>query len=595
MFKVGHYTFKRAETPQEFEQIHRLNYRTFVSEIPQHVDPGNGHLVDKYHHKNAYFIVVEDGRVIGMVSSHDSPPYSVAERLANPELLNRPGNRPLEVRLLAIEPDKRNTTIFFGLLWCLYKYAQTCGYTHIFISGLRERVRLYRRLGFEALGPAKLGGSAWFVPMVLTVGQLPQRVEHIKRLWESHLNIVKREPSGAARGAWTVDRGAWLESPHASRPTPHVSTTPRASRSTDQVCLLPGPVTLAAAVHQAFQQPPIYHRGPEFIALFQQVRQTLGDMVGGMDVALFNGSGTLGNEAAAATLAATSDAGHGVMLVNGEFGNRLARQATRFGLNFKILTWPWGQPWNLQQVAEAFDQGPDYRWVWGVHLESSTGVLNDLPGLIRLAKARRIRVCVDCISSLGAVPLNLRDVYLATGATGKALGSYAGLAILFATASALAGLDMNRVPSYLDVPATLATEGPRFTFPSSTVRALEAALSAYTSRELAQARYDHYASLGIYVRRQLRHLGLEPLADDRRACPVITTFTPPGDYASVDFVSRCQSWGFEIGGQSQYLAERRLVQIATMGAVRREDCERLFKHLARWLQKAPAAFQSSAL
>ena len=53
MLKVGQYVFKRAETRQEFEQIHRLNFRTFVNEIPQHPDPGSGVLVDKSHTKNA--------------------------------------------------------------------------------------------------------------------------------------------------------------------------------------------------------------------------------------------------------------------------------------------------------------------------------------------------------------------------------------------------------------------------------------------------------------------------------------------------------------------------------------------------------------
>src|SRR5262249_6368259 len=98
------------------------------------------------------------------------------------------------------------------------------------------------------------------------------------------------------------------------------------------VCLLPGPVTVAPLVHEAFRQPPIYHRGPEFIALFKKVRRTLGDLVGGRDVALFNGSGTLGNEIVGATLAAREGAGRGLLLVNGEFGERLTRQASRFGL-----------------------------------------------------------------------------------------------------------------------------------------------------------------------------------------------------------------------------------------------------------------------
>jgi aspartate aminotransferase-like enzyme len=562
MFQVGPYIFKRAETDQEFEQIHCLNYCTFVSEIPQHPDPGNGHLVDKFHDKNSYFIVVRDGQVVGMISGHDQPPFSVADRLANPEILHRPGTRPLEARLLAVRPELRNGMVFFGLLWTIYDYAQANGYTHLYMSGLEERVPMYRRLGFESLGPPVPCGQAAFVPMVLTVGQLPAQLLRVKRLWENH---VERE-SGRI----------WHDG-HAPRSTLHA---PRFQAPHRQICLLPGPVTTSQAVHDAFHQPPIYHRGPEFIGLFRKVRHTLGDMVGGRDVALFNGSGTLANEAVAAALAADQLPGRGLLLVNGEFGNRLARQATRFGLNPRLLSWPWGQPWDLDQIETALADEPAGSWVWGVHQESSTGVLNDLPGLVRVARRRGIRVCMDCISSLGAMPLDLRDVYLATGATGKSLGSYAGLAIVFANTARLAQLDTSRVPSYLDIPAALASEGPRYTFPSPTVSALEAALADYTTPDKARARYEQYANLGAYVRAQLRSLDLKPLATEPWACPVVTTFAPPAGESSRDFVARCQSWGFAIGGQSQYLAERRLVQIATMGAVAHDDCARLFRHLA---------------
>ena len=116
MLRVGEYVFKRAETGDEFEQIHQLNYRTFVSEIPQHADAGDGRLVDKFHTKNAYFIALHDDRLVGMVSVHDQPPFSVADRLSDPSILHGPGARPLEVRLLAVEPPRRTPTPFVGAL-----------------------------------------------------------------------------------------------------------------------------------------------------------------------------------------------------------------------------------------------------------------------------------------------------------------------------------------------------------------------------------------------------------------------------------------------------------------------------------------------
>src|SRR5262249_42750707 len=163
--------------------------------IPQHADPGTGTLVDKFHAKNVYLIVLREDRLVGMLSVHDQPPFSVANRLPDPALLTRPGCRPLEVRLLAIEPAERNTTVFLGLIWSLYDYAERHGHTHLFISGLEQRLDMYRRIGFEILGPAVASGKAAFVPMVLRVGQLPERMRRVKQQWEIHCDHVVKQVS----------------------------------------------------------------------------------------------------------------------------------------------------------------------------------------------------------------------------------------------------------------------------------------------------------------------------------------------------------------------------------------------------------------
>jgi aspartate aminotransferase-like enzyme len=174
------------------------------------------------------------------------------------------------------------------------------------------------------------------------------------------------------------------------------------------------------------------------------------------------------------------------------------------------------------------------------------------------------------------VPLDLSEVHLATGSTGKSLGACAGAAIVFADRRALQDLDRGGVPSYLDIEAALASAGPCYTFPSPTLGALEAALEEYATLSKAQAVYHRYHELGQFVRRQLCDLGFRPLAREESASPVITTFAPPDAESAEQFVQRCRSWGFTIGGESAYLSQRRLAQIATMGAVTLEMVAPLF-------------------
>lgn len=579
MLRVGGYVFKRAVTVEEFEQVHALNYRTFVSELAQYSDVGSGgRLIDKFHHKNVYFIAVEDGQVVGMVSVHGEPPYSIADRLPDPSILSKPDIHPLEVRLLAVDQEKRGTFVLAGMVYELWLYAREKGITHLFISGVKERLKLYEQLGFEAIGPPVASGKAVFIPMVCEVANIQPKRQRMFELWLRRLQ--KRNEQHLP----DEQQPEWVAEPS---PTPHTAQ--------NMVCLLPGPVTIAQAVHDAFHRPPIYHRGPEFLDLYEQVRDRLAKMTHSRNVAVLNGSGTLANEVVAATLAAEARPSRGLLLVNGEFGFRLSRQAARFGLTFDTLSWEWGEPWDLAAVAERM-RDPERRidWVWGVHQESSTGVLNDLAGLIETGKRYGCKVCVDCISSLGATPLDLREVYLASGATGKALGSYAGAALIFADPRQLDHLDLSRTPNYFDLPAALQSVGPRFTFPSSTLYALDAALDAFATPESAQACYDHYQRLGRFVRGRLREVGLPPLAAESCAAPVITSFAPPRGEASEAFVARCHFWGYAIGGASTYLQERRLVQIATMGAIRQEDFAGLFERLRESLVGKSACKRETA-
>jgi aspartate aminotransferase-like enzyme len=337
---------------------------------------------------------------------------------------------------------------------------------------------------------------------------------------------------------------------------------------------------MTPAVITAFHQPIVYHRSDEFAPLFERVRAKLSALVGGKPVGLFVGSGTLGNEAVAATLAADPARDQGLILVNGEFGGRLLKQAQRVGLNPRVLRWDWGQPWQLDAVAAVLAELPPGGWVWAAHHETSTGVQNDLPGLVRIARRHGHRVCVDCVSSLATVPVDLSEVYLATGASGKAIGSYSGIAFVFANPAELAHLESHRIPSYLDVAATISSEGPRFTMPSPLVTALDAALDVFATPERRAERFAHIERVGSYLRARLTEAGYTPLAPDAIANPSIVTFAPKPGETAAEFVELCAEWGYQIAGQSGYLAERQLVQMAVMGHITRADLQPLLDRLA---------------
>jgi len=108
--------FKIASEPWEFEQIHELNYQTFVDEIPQHQQNEEQKLVDKFHQQNTYVICVRNREVLGMIALRDKRPLSLDEKLENLESYLPPFKSILEYRLLAVKKEHRKTAIFTGIM-----------------------------------------------------------------------------------------------------------------------------------------------------------------------------------------------------------------------------------------------------------------------------------------------------------------------------------------------------------------------------------------------------------------------------------------------------------------------------------------------
>jgi hypothetical protein len=178
------YRFKKAETADELEQVHRLNHSVFASELGQYEERRGGVLVDKFHDKNTYLIALVDDRVIGMISIHGEPPYSVESRLPHPDAL-APFGRCAEVRQLAVEPGHRSGMVITGLFILMFQEAHA--YDAIVISGIVEQAPMYHKFGFEDLGPPVASGDASYIPMAVTKANLQKSGER----WRSRLTKWK--------------------------------------------------------------------------------------------------------------------------------------------------------------------------------------------------------------------------------------------------------------------------------------------------------------------------------------------------------------------------------------------------------------------
>jgi aspartate aminotransferase-like enzyme len=514
-------TFKVASEKWEFEQIHELNYQTFVDEIPQHQENEQGRLVDKFHQENTYVICVSGNELLGMVALRSKRPFSLDEKLDDLDTYLPPFQSILECRLLAVRKQRRYTAVFAGLLKKIVYMALQEAHDIAVISGTTRQIRLYRHIGFQPFGPLVGKEGAQYQPMYLDLA-----------------NAISLKQTSQL---FNIKKGSRAE----------------------QLLFnyLPGPVSLAEGVLTANSAEPGSHRSASFVERFNCFRIMLSRKLHAGRVQIMTGSGTLGNDVVAAHLSLLP--GKGLVLVNGEFGKRLRDQAVRAGLNFTVVEAESGKTFAEEELAVAIGNIPELEWIWAVHCETSTGVLNNLDLLRRLCRRNNLKLCLDAISSVGSCPVDLSEVYLATATSGKGIGSLPGLVMVFCRDDVVAG-DRN-LPRYFDLGYYESKQGIPFTISSNAVEAL---MTAVEEGDWS-TRFENVRQWSEELRDELEEIGLTVLADRQCRAPHITTIALPTSVSSLALGDQLAEEGILVSYRSDYLITKNYLQVCFMGKCRK--------------------------
>lgn len=535
MSQSRHLTFKVASEPWEVEAIHRLNHRTFAEEIPQHDGNQEGRLVDRFHDENIYIICLAGQELAGMIALRLQRPFSLDSKLPDLESYLPSGWSWCEVRLLAVEKKFRNTAVTLGLLQVLSREAVARGCNAAVMSATTRQLKLYRHLGCVPFGPLVGREGAWYQPMYLSM-------------------------ENAQAGAPVIlDQ---IENPAAAGAVPAAG---------EPLNFLPGPVAIPRPVRDAFVQPPVSHRGAPFIEDMQLVRRRLCELTGAHYAQVMLGSGTLANEIVAAQISRLD--APGMVVSNGEFGERLADHARRLWLPHEHLCLPWGHIMDTYKLGRLLDRHPEVRWLWTTHCETSTSALNDLHGLISLCAQRDIRLALDAVSTVGAVPVDLSGVWMASAASGKGLASYPGLAIVLHNEPV--DPSPEKLPRYLDLGLYSCGDGVPFTQSSNLIAALKTSLEITDwHHKMERIRNWHGR-----IRERLQDLGAIFVGNADHSSPAVITLAMKPGVSSLDVADKLEAAGFLLSCRSAYLSTRNWLQIVLMGDLTDSEVDALLTYL----------------
>jgi aspartate aminotransferase-like enzyme len=301
----------------------------------------------------------------------------------------------------------------------------------------------------------------------------------------------------------------------------------------------PGPTPLLPAAQFAMAAADIHHRTPEFRALYMKVLRDLKTFVGTKnDVILLASSGTGAMEASVSNL--TSPGDRVLVLTAGKFGERWVSLAKAFGCDVDVVSAPYGQTFDLEEVRKALKI--ETRAVFMQATETSTGVRHCVPGVAELLKqsGKDAMLVVDAITGLGTTHIDMDGwgVDVLIGGSQKAVMIPPGLSYLAVSDRAWEQMEISLNPRYyfdLRKERKNAAKGESAYTPAvSLIAALGAAfdyIAAQGDGDLALGRaklVENAETCAAMTRAAVQALGLTLFAPEAPASAVTAVLPPAG-------------------------------------------------------------------
>lgn len=305
--------------------------------------------------------------------------------------------------------------------------------------------------------------------------------------------------------------------------------------SRDPILLTPGPLTTSLATKTAMLRD-WGSWDANFNAVTADVRRKLLDIVNGHGSHVcvpMQGSGTFSVEAAINTLVPRD--GHLLVLINGAYGQRMAKLATMMGRRVSTFVTAEDVPTTPADVERLLSADATITHVGLIHCETSTGILNPLQEIAEVVAKHRRRMIVDAMSSFGALAIDARRVPFdaLVAASGKCIEGPPGMGFVIArrepleaaagNCSSLA-LDLHDQWTYME-----RTTQWRYTPPTHVVVAFDAALDQFAAEGGQPARLARYSANCRTLVDGMRALGFRPFLDASIQAPIIVTFHAPAD------------------------------------------------------------------
>lgn len=302
---------------------------------------------------------------------------------------------------------------------------------------------------------------------------------------------------------------------------------------------------------------------------------------------LMQGSGTFGVESVLASVIGNDD--KVLLCTNGAYGDRQVKICEHAGINYVQYAEPYDTIPNADKVAELLDADPSITHVSMIHSETTSGLLNDIEAVARVAKAHHATFIVDAMSSFAGVdiPVEAWGIDFLISSANKCIQGVPGFSFILANRAKLEASKGKARSLSLDLwdqwnTLEQANGKWRYTSPTHVVLAFSKALDEMRQEGGIPARSARYRHNNELLIARMRALGFRTFLADHQG-PIITTFLYPQgtNFDFHDMYEYIKERGYAI--YPGKLTDEETFRLGNIGEIYPEDIERVTEILAVYM------------
>lgn len=343
-----------------------------------------------------------------------------------------------------------------------------------------------------------------------------------------------------------------------------------------KILFIPGPTEVDTEVLVELSKPILPHYGSDWNEIYVGTCEAASKVFRtSKTVLILPVPGTASLEMSAANIV-EKEGDMVINVSNGYFGEVQGEILSNLGAKVLEVKSEYGEHADIEKVKELVDLNPDVKAIYAVHNETSTGVLNNVREIARIARKHGKLFVVDAISSYGGVDFDFDGwgIDYAVGYASKCIASVNGVCPVAISDRFIEFTSKKSRPAksyYMNLPLYLkeSAEWARIghphptSMPTSVIRAFNLALVRALEEGL-EKRYERHARIGRAYRDAIRAMGLDILPKEEFASPVVTAVKVPYGYDERISSLLVERFGLVIAS-SFGPVEGKVIRIAHMG------------------------------